>query len=96
MFFSLQSCLSFWCNCLVLHLNNNIAFFYLGLCEHKKVFRLEEVSQNKIPIAYNIFFCGTYSTSAAEEEAPVAEEDALAQTWKLQSNLLSKLRSKLQ
>ena len=43
---------------------------------------LEEVSQKKIPIFYNIFFCGTSSTSAAEEEAPVTEEDTLAHMGK--------------
>ena len=36
------------------------------------------MSQKKIPISYNIIFCGTSSTSVAEEEAPVAEEDTLA------------------
>ena len=37
----------------------------------------EEVSQKKIPISYNIFFCGTSSTSVAEEEAPATEEYTL-------------------
>ena len=41
---------------------------------------VEEVLQKKIRIAYNIFFCDTSSTSVAEEEAPVTEEDTLAQT----------------
>ena len=38
---------------------------------------VEEVSQKKILISYNIFFCGTSSTSVAEEEAPATEEDTL-------------------
>ena len=40
---------------------------------------VEEVLQKKIPISYNIIFCGTFSTSVAEEEAPATEEDTLAQ-----------------
>ena len=39
----------------------------------KQNFDIEEVSQKKIPISVNIFFCGTSSTSAAEEEAPATE-----------------------
>ena len=38
---------------------------------------LEEVSQKNIPISYNIFFCGTSSSTVAEEEAPATEEDTL-------------------
>ena len=45
-------------------------------------FFVEEVSQKEIPISYNIFFCGTFSTSAAEEEAPSKEEDTLAHMGK--------------
>ena len=41
---------------------------------------VEEVSQKKI--AYDIFFCDTSSTSVTKEEAPVAEGDTVAQTWK--------------
>ena len=43
---------------------------------------IEEVSQKKIPISYNIIFCGTSSTSVAEEEAPATEEDTLAHMGK--------------
>ena len=43
---------------------------------------MEEVSQKNIPISYNIFFCGTSSTSAAEEEAPATEEDTLSHIGK--------------
>ena len=42
---------------------------------NRRFFYVEEVPQKKIPISYNIFFCGTSSTSAAEEEAPATEED---------------------
>ena len=38
--------------------------------------------QQKIPISYDIFFCGTSSTSAAEEETPATEEDTLAHMGK--------------
>ena len=39
-------------------------------------------TQKKTPISYNIFFCGTSSTSAAEEEAPATEEDTIAHMGK--------------
>ena len=39
---------------------------------------VEEVSMKKIPITYNIFFIDTSSTSVAEEEGPVYEEDTPA------------------
>ena len=39
-------------------------------------------SQKKIPISYDIFFCGTSSTSVAEEEASATEEDTLAHMGK--------------
>ncbi len=41
------------------------------------------MSQKKIPISYYIFFCGTSSTSVAEEEAPATEEDTLAHMGKV-------------
>ena len=34
--------------------------------------------QKKITISFNIFFCGTSSTSVSEKEAPATEEDTRA------------------
>ena len=45
---------------------------------HKILEKVEEVPQKKVPISYNIFFWGTSSKNASEEEAPATEEDILA------------------